>query len=159
MAAKQMLYDAEARSAILDGVSQLAAAVKVTLGPTGRNVLLQKSFGGPKVTKDGVTVSKEIDLPNPFMNMGAKMANQVASKTNDVVGDGHALQAGISTSKTEAVRQIVGVEIANADRLPRKKLARYTRGNAHRWCSGQITSHVAFALRAVIIANMKLDRS
>ncbi|MBT3199568.1 MAG: chaperonin GroEL [Phycisphaerales bacterium] len=88
MAAKQMLYDSDARSAMLDGVSKLAAAVKVTLGPTGRNVLLQKSFGSPKVTKDGVTVSKEIDLPNPFENMGAKMANQVASKTNDVVGDG-----------------------------------------------------------------------
>jgi len=88
MAAKQMLYDSDARSAMLDGVSKLAAAVKVTLGPTGRNVLLQKSFGPPKVTKDGVTVSKEIDLPHPFENMGAKMANQVASKTNDVVGDG-----------------------------------------------------------------------
>jgi chaperonin GroEL len=88
MAAKQMLYDSDARLAMLDGVSKLAAAVKVTLGPTGRNVLLQKSFGSPKVTKDGVTVSKEIDLPNPFENMGAKMANQVASKTNDVVGDG-----------------------------------------------------------------------
>ncbi len=88
MAAKQMLYDSDARSAMLDGVSKLAAAVKITLGPTGRNVLLQKSFGAPKVTKDGVTVSKEIDLPHPFENMGAKMANQVASKTNDVVGDG-----------------------------------------------------------------------
>ncbi len=88
MAAKQMLYDTDAKSAILDGVSQLAAAVKVTLGPTGRNVLLQKSFGGPKVTKDGVTVSKEVELPNPFANMGAKMANQVASKTSDVAGDG-----------------------------------------------------------------------
>jgi chaperonin GroEL len=88
MAAKQMLYDTDARTAMLKGVSKLAAAVKVTLGPTGRNVLLQKSFGGPKVTKDGVTVSKEIDLPNPFENMGAKMANQVASKTADVAGDG-----------------------------------------------------------------------
>jgi chaperonin GroEL len=88
MAAKQMLYDSDARTAMLDGVSKLAAAVKITLGPTGRNVLLQKSFGAPKVTKDGVTVSKEIDLPHPFENMGAKMANQVASKTNDVVGDG-----------------------------------------------------------------------
>jgi len=88
MAAKQMLYDADARMAMLEGVSKLAAAVKVTLGPTGRNVLLQKSFGSPKVTKDGVTVSKEIDLPNPFENMGAKMANQVASKTSDVAGDG-----------------------------------------------------------------------
>ena len=88
MAAKQMLYDTDARAAMLKGVSQLAAAVKITLGPTGRNVLLQKSFGSPKVTKDGVTVSKEIELPSPFENMGAKMANQVASKTNDVAGDG-----------------------------------------------------------------------
>jgi chaperonin GroEL len=88
MPAKQMLYDADARGAMLAGVAKLSAAVKVTLGPTGRNVLLQKSYGGPKVTKDGVTVSKEIDLPNPFENMGAKMANQVASKTSDVAGDG-----------------------------------------------------------------------
>ena len=86
--AKQMMYDTDARAAMLAGVQQLAAAVKVTLGPTGRNVLLQKSFGGPKVTKDGVTVSKEVELSNPFENMGAKMANQVASKTNDIAGDG-----------------------------------------------------------------------
>jgi chaperonin GroEL len=88
MAAKQMLYDADARAAMLAGVSKLAAAVRVTLGPTGRNVLLQKSYGSPKVTKDGVSVSKEIDLPSPFENMGAKMANQVANKTSDVAGDG-----------------------------------------------------------------------
>jgi chaperonin GroEL len=88
MAAKQMLFDADARLEMLSGISKLARAVKVTLGPTGRNVLLQKSFGGPKVTKDGVSVSKEIDLPSPFQNMGAKMANQVASKTADVAGDG-----------------------------------------------------------------------
>ncbi len=88
MAAKQMLFDVEARREMLKGISSLASAVKVTLGPTGRNVILQKSFGSPKVTKDGVTVSKEVDLPNPFMNMGAKMANEVASKTSDVVGDG-----------------------------------------------------------------------
>ena len=88
MAAKQMLFDADARTEMLSGISKLAAAVKVTLGPTGHNVLLQKSYGGPKVTKDGVTVSKEIDLPSPFENMGAKMANQIASKTSDVVGDG-----------------------------------------------------------------------
>ena len=76
MAAKQMLYDTDARSAMLEGAAALAAGVKVTLGPTGRNVLLQKSFGGPKVTKDGVTVSKEIELPNPFANMGAKLVNE-----------------------------------------------------------------------------------
>ena len=88
MAAKQMLYETDARTSMLAGVSKLAAAVKVTLGPTGRNVLLQKSFGSPRVTKDGVSVAKEIELPDPFENMGAKMANQVASKTSDVVGDG-----------------------------------------------------------------------
>ena len=86
--AKQMMFDMDARQAMLAGLTQLAAAVKVTLGPSGRNVLLQKSFGGPKVTKDGVTVSKEVDLAGPFENMGAKMVSQVASKTSDVVGDG-----------------------------------------------------------------------
>ncbi len=88
MAAKQLIYDADARAAMMEGASALAAAVKVTLGPTGRNVLLQRSYGGPKVTKDGVTVSKEVELPNPFANMGAKLINQVANKTSDVAGDG-----------------------------------------------------------------------
>ncbi|NLX13966.1 MAG: chaperonin GroEL [Phycisphaerales bacterium] len=85
---KQMMFEDQARREILEGLSQLAAAVKVTLGPTGRNVLLHKSFGSPRMTKDGVTVSKEIELPNPFQNMGAKMVNEVASKTSDVAGDG-----------------------------------------------------------------------
>lgn len=88
MAAKQMVYDSAARSSILEGVGKLAAAVKSTLGPTGRNVLIQKSYGGPTVTKDGVSVAKEIELPNPFENMGAKMASEVSSKTSDTVGDG-----------------------------------------------------------------------
>ena len=82
------MFDDTARTQLKDGLSQLAAAVKVTLGPTGNNVILHKSWGSPKVTKDGVTVSKEIELPEPFKNMGAKMVNQVASKTSDVVGDG-----------------------------------------------------------------------
>jgi chaperonin GroEL len=86
--AKQMMFNDIARTELKDGLSQLAEAVKVTLGPTGKNVILQKSWGSPKVTKDGVTVSKEIELPEPFKNMGAKMVNQVASKTSDVVGDG-----------------------------------------------------------------------
>ena len=85
---KQMMFQQDARQAMLEGVSKLAAVVKVTLGPTGRNVLLQKSFGAPRITKDGVTVSKEVELPNPFQNIGAKMINEVASKTSDVVGDG-----------------------------------------------------------------------
>jgi chaperonin GroEL len=86
--AKQMMFDDAARAHLKQGLSTLAAAVKVTLGPTGRNVMLHKSFGSPKITKDGVSVSKEIELPEPFRNMGAKMVNQVASKTSDVVGDG-----------------------------------------------------------------------
>ena len=86
--AKQLMFDDTARAHLKDGLSQLADAVKVTLGPTGRNVILHKSWGSPKVTKDGVSVSKEIELPEPFKNMGAKMVNQVASKTSDLVGDG-----------------------------------------------------------------------
>ena len=88
MAAKQMKFDTDARAEIAAGLSQLARAVKATLGPRGRNVVLQKSFGGPRITKDGVTVSKEIELPQPFENMGAKLVNMVASKTGDVAGDG-----------------------------------------------------------------------
>ncbi|HWE94756.1 MAG TPA: chaperonin GroEL [Tepidisphaeraceae bacterium] len=88
MAAKQMKFDTDARSELGAGLSQLARAVKATLGPRGRNVVLQKSFGSPRITKDGVTVSKEIELPQPFENMGAKLVNIVASKTGDVAGDG-----------------------------------------------------------------------
>ena len=88
MAAKQIMYGDDARSKILKGVQKLADAVRVTMGPTGRTVVLQKSFGSPKVTKDGVTVAKEIELQDKFENMGAKMVNEVASKTSDVVGDG-----------------------------------------------------------------------
>ncbi|MFH1717103.1 MAG: chaperonin GroEL [Planctomycetota bacterium] len=86
--AKQLMFDDMARSQLKDGLSQLVRAVKVTLGPTGKNVILHKSWGSPKITKDGVSVSKEIELPDPFKNMGAKMVNEVASKTSDVVGDG-----------------------------------------------------------------------
>src|SRR5207248_11744559 len=86
--AKQLLYTDEARKKLLAGADKLAHAVGLTLGPTGRNVIIDKSFGGPTVTKDGVTVSKEIDLPDPFENMGAKLVNAVAQKTSDVAGDG-----------------------------------------------------------------------
>ena len=86
--AKQLMFDDVARTHLKDGLSQLAAAVKVTLGPTGKNVILHKSWGSPKVTKDGVSVSKEIELPEPFENLGAKMVNEAASKTSDAVGDG-----------------------------------------------------------------------
>ncbi|HMO26440.1 MAG TPA: chaperonin GroEL, partial [Tepidisphaeraceae bacterium] len=88
MAAKQMKFDTDARAEIAAGLSQLARAVKATLGPRGRNVVLQKSYGSPRITKDGVTVSKEVELPQAFQNMGAKLINTVASKTGDVAGDG-----------------------------------------------------------------------
>lgn len=85
---KQLLFSEAARRKVLEGVQTLAQAVGTTLGPTGRNVIISKSFGGPTVTKDGVTVSKEIELPDPFQNMGAKLVNVVASKTSDIAGDG-----------------------------------------------------------------------
>src|SRR5262245_52883044 len=88
MAAKQIAFDQEAREAMRRGIAKLARAVKVTLGPKGRNVILQKSFGSPTVTKDGVTVAKEIELPDHYENMGARMVREVASKTSDVAGDG-----------------------------------------------------------------------
>ena len=88
MAAKEIIYDANARDRILAGVNTLANAVKVTLGPKGRNVVIEKSFGAPTITKDGVTVAKEIELSNKFENMGAQMVKEVASKTSDVAGDG-----------------------------------------------------------------------
>jgi chaperonin GroEL len=88
MGAKEIKYDIKAREAILRGVNTLADAVKVTLGPKGRNVILEKSFGSPAITKDGVTVAKEIELEDKFENMGAQMVKEVASKTSDVAGDG-----------------------------------------------------------------------
>ena len=88
MSAKEIKYDSKAREAMRVGVDTLADAVKVTLGPKGRNVILDKSFGSPTITKDGVTVAKEIELEDKFENMGAQMVKEVASKTSDVAGDG-----------------------------------------------------------------------
>src|SRR5438067_3754767 len=86
--AKQIVHGEDSRQAILRGVNMLADAVKITLGPKGRNVVLDKKFGSPTITKDGVTVAKEIELKEPLENMGAQMAKEVASKTSDVAGDG-----------------------------------------------------------------------
>src|SRR5436190_6086895 len=88
MAAKQLIFDENARQTLLKGVSKLAKAVAATLGPKGRNVVLDKKFGSPTVTKDGVTVAKEIELEDPYENMGAQMVREVASKTSDAAGDG-----------------------------------------------------------------------
>ncbi|HNO65809.1 MAG TPA: chaperonin GroEL, partial [Tepidiformaceae bacterium] len=88
MVAKQLLFDESARRRLKDGVDALADAVKVTLGPRGRNVVIDKKYGAPNITKDGVTVAREIELDDPFENMGAQLAKQVATKTNDIAGDG-----------------------------------------------------------------------
>ena len=96
---KQLMFDDSARAKLLKGVEKLAGAVAVTMGPTGRNVIIDKSFGGPTVTKDGVTVSKEVDLEDRFENMGAKLVNEVASKTSDLAGDG-------TTTATVLAREI-----------------------------------------------------
>ena len=88
MAAKELVFDEQARRALERGANILADAVKVTLGPKGRNVVLDKKFGSPTITNDGVTIAKEIELPNTFENMGAQLVKEVASKTNDIAGDG-----------------------------------------------------------------------
>src|SRR5271156_750716 len=88
MAAKDVRFSTDARTRLLRGVEILNNAVRVTLGPKGRNVLIEKSFGAPRITKDGVTVAKEIELSDKFENMGAQMVREVASKTNDLAGDG-----------------------------------------------------------------------
>ena len=106
MAAKQLIFDVEARNALKEGADALANAVKVTLGPRGRNVVLQKSFGAPVITSDGVTVAKEIDLPDHYENMGAQLLKSVATKTNDAVGDG-------TTTATILAQEIVHEGLKN----------------------------------------------
>src|SRR5579884_2355750 len=88
MAAKQLIFDESARHSLLRGIEKLSKAVKCTLGPAGRNVILDKKFGSPTITKDGVTVAKEVELEDPWENMGAQLVKEVASKTSDVAGDG-----------------------------------------------------------------------
>src|SRR6056300_1476796 len=104
--AKDIIFDIEARDGLKRGVDALADAVKVTLGPKGRNVVIGKAFGGPIITKDGVTVAKEIELENPIENMGAQMVKEVASKTNDLAGDG-------TTTATVLAQSIVQVGLKN----------------------------------------------
>ena len=98
MSAKQLKFDESARHALLRGVEKLAAAVKATLGPAGRNVILDKKFGSPTITKDGVSVAKEIDLEDPYENMGAQLIREVSSKTSDVAGS--AVKVKSDTAKT-----------------------------------------------------------
>ena len=111
--AKEILFDAKAREKLKAGVDKLADAVKVTLGPKGRNVVMEKSFGSPVITKDGVSVAKEIELEDAFENMGAQMVKEVASKTSDVAGDG-------TTTATVLAQAIFteGVKLVAAGRSP-----------------------------------------
>ena len=106
MAAKEIKYNVEARDLLKEGVDALANAVKVTLGPKGRNVIIDKKFGAPQVTKDGVTVAKEVELEDSFANMGAQMVREVAAKTNDDAGDG-------TTTATVLAQAIIGVGLKN----------------------------------------------
>jgi len=106
--AKQLLFEDQARAKMLKGVEKLADAVAVTMGPTGRNVIIDKSFGGPTVTKDGVTVAKEVELEDRFENMGAKLVNEVASKTSDIAGDGTTTATVLARSLfKEGIRNVV----------------------------------------------------
>ncbi|MBR3712538.1 MAG: chaperonin GroEL, partial [Bacteroidales bacterium] len=104
--AKDIKYNIEARDLLKKGVDELANAVKTTLGPKGRNVVIEKKYGAPQITKDGVTVAKEIELDDPFMNMGAQLVKEVASKTNDIAGDG-------TTTATVLAQAIVSVGMKN----------------------------------------------
>ena len=104
--AKEIKYNVEARELLKEGVDALSNAVKVTLGPKGRNVIIDKKFGAPQITKDGVTVAKEIELEDQFANMGAQMVKEVASKTNDDAGDG-------TTTATVLAQALIGVGIKN----------------------------------------------
>jgi chaperonin GroEL len=104
--AKEIKFNIDARARLKEGIDQLADAVKVTLGPKGRNVVLEKKFGAPQITKDGVTVAKDIELPDPYMNMGAQMVKEVASKTGDVAGDG-------TTTATVLAQSIISVGLKN----------------------------------------------
>ncbi|MBR5333332.1 MAG: chaperonin GroEL, partial [Alistipes sp.] len=104
--AKEIKYNVEARDLLKEGVDALANAVKVTLGPKGRNVIIEKKFGAPQITKDGVTVAKEIELEDKFANMGAQMVKEVASKTNDDAGDG-------TTTATVLAQALIGVGLKN----------------------------------------------
>jgi chaperonin GroEL len=139
--AKQVIHGEESRAAILRGVNQLADAVKITLGPKGRNVVLDKKFGSPTITKDGVTVAKEIELKDSLENMGAQMVREVASKTSDVAGDGTTTATVLAQAIfREGVKNVtaganpmqlqrgiqLGVEAATAEleKLSKKALAR-----------------------------------
>ena len=126
--AKEIKYNVEARELLKEGVDALSNAVKVTLGPKGRNVIIDKKFGAPQITKDGVSVAKEVELEDPFANMGAQMVREVASKTNDDAGDG-------TTTATVLAQSIIGVGLKkrHRGRQPHGPQARHRQGR----CDGR----------------------
>src|SRR2546430_9852406 len=132
MAAKMIAFDEEARRALERGANAVARAVKVTLGPRGRNVVIDKKWGSPTITKDGVTVAKEIELSDPYENMGAQLLKEVASKTNDVAGDGTTTATVLAQSiLTEGLRNVAaganpmtlkrGIDLAGAQAVEELK--------------------------------------
>src|SRR5213078_117222 len=124
MAAKQIAFDQEARDAMRKGIAKLARAVKVTLGPKGRNVIIQKSFGSPTVTKDGVTVAKEIELEDKYEDMGAKMVKEVASKTSDVAGVNPMLmKRGMDRAVADIVAQLHKMSTKISDKKETEQVA------------------------------------
>ncbi len=127
MAAKQIVFDENARRALERGANLLADAVKVTLGPKGRNVVLDKKFGSPTITNDGVTIAKEIELSDVFENMGAQLVKEVASKTNDIAGDG-------TTTATVLAQAIIreGLRNVTAGQQPAADQARHREGGRNR---------------------------
>ena len=132
MAAKQLMFEDQARAKMLKGVEKLADAVAITMGPTGKNVVIDKSFGGPTVTKDGVTVSKEVELEDPFENMGAKLVNEVASKTSDLAGDGTTTATVLARAIfKEGLRNIVAGSNPMAVRRGIEKAVEATVDNLH----------------------------
>ena len=119
--AKQLLFEDHARAKMLQGVDKLADAVAVTMGPTGRNVIIDKSFGGPTVTKDGVTVAKEIDLEDRFENMGAKLVVEVAQKTSDLAGDGTTTATVLARSIVSPIRTTISASTNGATMVARER--------------------------------------
>src|SRR5213078_2234767 len=166
MAAKEVKFSTDARDKLLRGVDILANAVKVTLGPKGRNVVIEKSFGAPRITKDGVTVAKEIELEDKFENMGAQMLREVASKTNDTAGDGTTtatvlaqaiVREGAKSVASSAEVAQVGTISANGDAAIGKMIAQAMQkvGN-----EGVITveENKSLETEVDIVEGMKFDR-
>src|SRR2546430_9769192 len=133
MPAKQLEFNVEARARLKRGVDQLAEAVKVTLGPKGRNVVIDKKFGNPTVTKDGVTVAKEIELEDPVENMGAQMVKEVATKTSDIAGDGTTtatVRSEEHTSELQSQSNLVCRLLLEKKKLNRKRQSKLREAQA-----------------------------